>query len=224
MRARAVGPIFRTVAIGLSASLTAALVPGVAPMLRSRSGMAMAFVQAPGDKSKFSAEEILGRFPREKHEEFMRRAIANSRKAGIVDKTGGVFGAVIVSRDGKVIADGMDQSVAQNDPPGTRRRTRSVKRVPCSSNRRSKGASSTRPPSPVPCAWRRPTGRPLMPFLPPRPPPMPAIWRHRQRFYLPATFQTEQGPRDFPAGFSASGSRRSVEGVLRPQEQSPVKT
>ena len=60
--------------------------------------------------------QVLARFPKEKHEEFMRRAIANSRKAGVEYKTGGAFGAVIVDKDGNVIADGMNHVVAQNDP------------------------------------------------------------------------------------------------------------
>ena len=46
----------------------------------------------------------------------MRRAIANSRKAGVEYKTGGAFGAVIVARDGTVLADGVNHVVAQNDP------------------------------------------------------------------------------------------------------------
>jgi tRNA(Arg) A34 adenosine deaminase TadA len=70
----------------------------------------------PSDKSKISSEEILARFPKEKHEEFMRRAIANSRKAGVEYKTGGAFGAVIVDKDGTVLADGENHVVGQNDP------------------------------------------------------------------------------------------------------------
>lgn len=70
----------------------------------------------PSDKRKISAEEILARFPEEKHQEFMRRAIANSRKAGVQYKTGGAFGAVIVSQDGEVLADGINHVVAENDP------------------------------------------------------------------------------------------------------------
>lgn len=49
------------------------------------------------------------------HEPFMKRAIELSRKASIVDKTGGVFGAVIV-KDGKIIAEGYNQVVKHNDP------------------------------------------------------------------------------------------------------------
>ena len=47
--------------------------------------------------------------------EFMKRAIELSRKASIVDKTGGVFGAVVV-KDGKIIGEGYNQVVKHNDP------------------------------------------------------------------------------------------------------------
>lgn len=47
--------------------------------------------------------------------EFMKRAIALSRKASIEDKSGGVFGAVIV-KDGKIIAEGYNQVKKTNDP------------------------------------------------------------------------------------------------------------
>jgi guanine deaminase len=70
----------------------------------------------PSDKPAITAAEILARFPKEKHEEFMRRAIANSREAGVEYKTGGAFGAVIVTRDGEVLADGLNHVVGQNDP------------------------------------------------------------------------------------------------------------
>lgn len=50
-----------------------------------------------------------------KHEEFMKRAIALSRKASIIDKTGGVFGAVVV-KDGKIIAEGYNQVLKTHDP------------------------------------------------------------------------------------------------------------
>jgi guanine deaminase len=70
----------------------------------------------PSDKPKITSAEILARFPTEKHEEFMRRAIANSRKAGVEYKTGGAFGAVIVDQNGEVLADGMNHVIAQNDP------------------------------------------------------------------------------------------------------------
>lgn len=47
--------------------------------------------------------------------EFMKRAIELSRKASITDKTGGVFGAVIV-KDGKIIAEGYNQVMKTKDP------------------------------------------------------------------------------------------------------------
>ena len=47
--------------------------------------------------------------------EFMQRAIALSRKASIEEKSGGVFGAVIV-KDGKIIAEGYNQVISQKDP------------------------------------------------------------------------------------------------------------
>ncbi|MFA6917085.1 MAG: nucleoside deaminase [Parachlamydiales bacterium] len=49
------------------------------------------------------------------HEKFMKRAIELSREASLVKKTGGVFGAVIV-KDGKIIAEGYNQVVKNNDP------------------------------------------------------------------------------------------------------------
>ncbi|MEO6811664.1 MAG: nucleoside deaminase [Isosphaeraceae bacterium] len=63
-----------------------------------------------------TVEELKNRFPTAKHQEFMRLAIANSRKAGIEQRTGGAFGAVIVDRDGKVIAEGSNHVVANYDP------------------------------------------------------------------------------------------------------------
>ena len=47
--------------------------------------------------------------------EFMRRAIELSRRASIVEKSGGVFGAVVV-KDNKIIAEGYNQVIKQNDP------------------------------------------------------------------------------------------------------------
>lgn len=47
--------------------------------------------------------------------EFMKRAIQLSRKASIEEKTGGVFGAVVV-KDGKIIAEGYNQVKKNNDP------------------------------------------------------------------------------------------------------------
>lgn len=48
-------------------------------------------------------------------EEFMKRAIELSRRASIIEKTGGVFGAVIV-KDGKIISEGYNQVIKHNDP------------------------------------------------------------------------------------------------------------
>lgn len=49
------------------------------------------------------------------HEEFMKRAIELSRIGSIVEKTGGVFGAVIV-KDGKIIGEGYNKVIKNNDP------------------------------------------------------------------------------------------------------------
>jgi guanine deaminase len=107
----------RTGRIALGLLLSGALISGIFWMVHaSTSGIAMALVQVPSDKPRISAEQIRARFPKEKHEAFMRRAIANSRKAGVEYKTGGAFGAVIVNKDGVVIADGVNHVVAQNDP------------------------------------------------------------------------------------------------------------
>jgi guanine deaminase len=94
----------------------AAIVGAIWTFQAGRPGTALAFVQVPSDKPRMSAEQITARFPKEKHEEFMRKAIANSRLAGVEYKTGGAFGAVIVDNKGRVIANGMNHVVAQNDP------------------------------------------------------------------------------------------------------------
>ncbi len=47
--------------------------------------------------------------------EFMKRAIELSRRASIEEKTGGVFGCVIV-KDGKIIGEGYNQVLKNNDP------------------------------------------------------------------------------------------------------------
>jgi tRNA(Arg) A34 adenosine deaminase TadA len=103
--------------ITLGLTLSGALIVGVFWAVQATtSGTVMAFVQVPSDKPRVYAEQVLARFPKEKHEEFMRRAIANSRKAGVEYKTGGAFGAVIVDANGTVLADGMNHVIAQNDP------------------------------------------------------------------------------------------------------------
>lgn len=52
---------------------------------------------------------------RSNEHKFIHRAIELSRKAGIEEKTGGVFGAIIV-KDGSVIAEGYNQVIKQYDP------------------------------------------------------------------------------------------------------------
>ncbi|MQT11939.1 nucleoside deaminase [Segnochrobactrum spirostomi] len=51
----------------------------------------------------------------EDDKKFMQRAIALSEKTSLIDSAGGVFGSVIV-RDGKIIAEGANRVVAENDP------------------------------------------------------------------------------------------------------------
>lgn len=54
-------------------------------------------------------------FKAEFKEEFMRRAIELSRHGAMVEKTGGVFGAVIV-KEGKIIGEGYNQVLRHKDP------------------------------------------------------------------------------------------------------------
>jgi tRNA(Arg) A34 adenosine deaminase TadA len=61
-------------------------------------------------------KEIQDRFTPAQHEEFMRRAIANSRAAGVEKRTGGAFGAVIVDRTGRIVSEGSNHVVANHDP------------------------------------------------------------------------------------------------------------
>lgn len=49
------------------------------------------------------------------HEKFMRRAIELSEIASLKEKSGGVFGSVIV-KDNKIIAEGYNQVIKENDP------------------------------------------------------------------------------------------------------------
>ncbi len=46
---------------------------------------------------------------------FMTRAIELSEKAGLVEKSGGVFGVVIV-KDGRIIAEGYNRVIKEKDP------------------------------------------------------------------------------------------------------------
>ncbi len=67
-------------------------------------------------KAWVTGAEIKSRFSPEKHEAFMRRAIANSRTAGVEKHTGGAFGAVVVAIDGSIIAEGSNHVVSNYDP------------------------------------------------------------------------------------------------------------
>jgi guanine deaminase len=49
------------------------------------------------------------------NKEFMRKAIELSERAGIKEKTGGVFGAVVV-KNNKIIGEGYNQVIKHNDP------------------------------------------------------------------------------------------------------------
>ena len=49
------------------------------------------------------------------HEKFMRKAIELSRRASIIEKSGGVFGAVVV-KNGEIIGEGYNQVLKNNDP------------------------------------------------------------------------------------------------------------
>ena len=49
------------------------------------------------------------------HAFFMRQAIALSKRASMIEKTGGVFGAVVV-KDGTIIGEGYNQVIKNHDP------------------------------------------------------------------------------------------------------------
>lgn len=51
----------------------------------------------------------------DQNEVFMKRAIELSRQASLVEKSGGVFGAVIV-KDGQIVGEGYNQVMRYNDP------------------------------------------------------------------------------------------------------------
>lgn len=72
-------------------------------------GMNQALAREPKSDSKSIPQVI------DLDREHMRQAIQLMRQAGVVDKTGGPFGAVVV-RDGKVLAASGNSVVRDNDP------------------------------------------------------------------------------------------------------------
>ena len=52
----------------------------------------------------------------EQDQEFMRRAIELSAETSLIKKAGGVFGTVVVDKDGNILAEGANRVVAENDP------------------------------------------------------------------------------------------------------------
>ena len=52
----------------------------------------------------------------EQDQKFMQRAIELSAETSLVKKAGGVFGTVIVDKDGNILAEGANRVVAENDP------------------------------------------------------------------------------------------------------------
>lgn len=66
------------------------------------------------------AKEHKGAIPAtatDKDREFMTQAIKLMRQAGVVDKTGGPFGAIVV-KDGEIIGSGGNSVLRDNDPTG----------------------------------------------------------------------------------------------------------
>lgn len=53
----------------------------------------------------------------EQHEGFMRRAVALSRASGVVEQTGGCFGALVVdAKTGTIVGEGRNRVLSENDP------------------------------------------------------------------------------------------------------------
>jgi guanine deaminase len=52
----------------------------------------------------------------EQDRKFMQRAIDLANETALVKKAGGVFGAVIVDKNGNIIGEGANRVVAENDP------------------------------------------------------------------------------------------------------------
>lgn len=85
-----------------------------ARVVHRRSFMVAAATAASMGSSVVRAAEVASGIT-EQDREHMQQAIALMRKAGVTDKTGGPFGAVIV-RDGKVLASAGNSVLRDNDP------------------------------------------------------------------------------------------------------------
>ncbi|MDG3004785.1 nucleoside deaminase [Paludisphaera mucosa] len=72
--------------------------------------------RAVSEKVWVTARDVESRYTPEQSRAFMRRAIANSRTAGVEKRTGGAFGAVIVDRQGEIVGEGSNHVVANHDP------------------------------------------------------------------------------------------------------------
>lgn len=81
------------------------LAAGAALLTGTVAGAAPAFAQGASQAQNIT----------EKDREFMAQAIRLMRQAGVVDKTGGPFGAVIV-RDGEILAASGNSVLRDNDP------------------------------------------------------------------------------------------------------------
>ena len=72
------------------------------------------FAMSPENSSAVGAELLTSELD---HDRYMRRAIELSHKGGIVEKTGGCFGAVVVdAATGEIIGEGYNHVVACSDP------------------------------------------------------------------------------------------------------------
>ncbi len=50
------------------------------------------------------------------HEQFMHRAIELSERASLIEKTGGVYLVAVIVKEGKIIGEGYNQVIKNNDP------------------------------------------------------------------------------------------------------------
>ncbi|MDB5574128.1 MAG: Cytidine/deoxycytidylate deaminase:Tat pathway signal [Tardiphaga sp.] len=85
------------------------LAAGAATMAAWGAGSGAAHAQAP------KAKRVLAQSATEQDRAYMKQAIELMRQAGVVDKTGGPFGAVVV-RDGVVLAATGNSVLRDNDP------------------------------------------------------------------------------------------------------------